>query len=153
MTMGRKNSFLQNINLDEQTGCWNWTGCVNSEGYGKMRFGGKVIGVHRIAAILYLGLDPDSELLVLHRCDNPGCFNPKHLFLGTDADNMRDCASKGRNGNQKKTHCIHGHPLSGFNLYARADGTRECKTCRNANVVKYKIKKEGVLWDSRKRLQ
>jgi hypothetical protein len=52
--------------------------------------------VHRLAAHLWLGLDLDSRVCVLHRCDNPPCFNPDHLFLGTQSDNLRDSISKGR---------------------------------------------------------
>jgi hypothetical protein len=83
-------------------GCMNWTGCVDSSGYGKIHIGSisdgtnRRVRVHRLAASIWLGFDLDSPLCVLHRCDNKLCFNPAHLFVGTVADNNADCWSKGR---------------------------------------------------------
>jgi hypothetical protein len=54
--------------------------------------------VHRLSAYLFLGLGRESDLYVLHDCDNPSCFNPDHLSLGTQADNIADAARKGRMG-------------------------------------------------------
>ena len=71
--------------------CWDWTGTRQPAGYGII---GKV-GAHRISWELHNGLIP-SGLWVLHRCDNPGCVNPAHLFLGTNGDNVRDAIAKGR---------------------------------------------------------
>ena len=79
--------------------CWNWTGKVNNSGYGYAVFNGRKTGIHRLAYRFAFG-EFDESLFVLHKCDNPRCINPAHLFLGTQADNMRDCAAKGRN----KTH-------------------------------------------------
>ena len=79
--------------------CWNWTAGKSGEGYG--RFGaGRRYGLseyaHRISWAIHFGIIPDN-LHVLHRCDNPSCVNPKHLFLGTHQDNMLDRDTKGRN--------------------------------------------------------
>lgn len=52
--------------------------------------------VHRIAAAIWLGFDLESDLQVNHHCDNPPCFNPEHLFIGTQKDNLRDMDAKGR---------------------------------------------------------
>lgn len=82
-------------------GCWVWTGAKDHYGYGKMQFGGRYgqkLGVHRVAAHAYLNFDLNSELKVLHHCDNPSCFNPDHLFIGTQSDNLQDCYRKGRLG-------------------------------------------------------
>jgi hypothetical protein len=75
--------------------CWVWTACLNNHGYGKVGRGHKYFIAHRLAWIYAIGAIPD-KLCVLHRCDNPPCVNPKHLFLGTHQDNMDDCVSKGR---------------------------------------------------------
>lgn len=87
-----KNFLLEHRNIKEN-GCWEWTLGTNG-GYGIKRISGKAMKVHRISAILYLGLGINSKLQALHYCDNPPCFNPNHLFIGTHADNMHDMANK-----------------------------------------------------------
>ena len=79
-------------------GCWEWTAGKFSTGYGAFKLSGRLQKAHRIAYELYVGKIPDG-LCVCHRCDNPGCVRPDHLFLGTHADNARDKIDKGR-GNQ-----------------------------------------------------
>jgi hypothetical protein len=124
----RKGSLIENLSLDEKTGCWNWTGGRMKSGYGVMTFRGKPETVHRIAAILWKGFDPSSGLWVLHHCDNPSCFNPKHLFIGNRSDNMKDCISKGRQNNTRKTHCPQGHIYTGQRDIL---GRRFCKICKD----------------------
>lgn len=81
--------------VDRSGDCWLWTGSHNSNGYGTFYLGGRNILAHRVAYQLANGSIVD-DLLVCHRCDNPPCCNPNHLFLGTNGDNIRDMASKGR---------------------------------------------------------
>lgn len=82
----------------DDNGCWNWTRS-RSGAYGQLWFPERrrALPVSRIAAHLWLGLDLDDRLLyACHRCDNPGCFNPDHLFVGTNSDNILDARDKGR---------------------------------------------------------
>lgn len=78
--------------------CWNWTRYLDPHGYGGFRHGGRSGRcriAHRVAFELTYGEIPDG-LVICHKCDNPTCCNPNHLFQGTHADNVRDKVAKGR---------------------------------------------------------
>ena len=81
------------------TGCWEWTGARARFGHGLVHVGpgGKLAQTHRVAWELMVGPVPEG-MGVLHRCDNPPCVRPDHLFLGTQQDNVRDMWAKGRQG-------------------------------------------------------
>jgi hypothetical protein len=87
--------------VDEENGCWLYLGTVVGNGYGRIWDGSQVEYVHRVSAALFLGFERSSGLCVLHRCDTPVCFNPDHLFTGTQKDNMSDAAAKGRMSGKK----------------------------------------------------
>lgn len=76
-------------------GCWEWQGATYHFGYGAVRVKGKNHHAHRVSWELTHGAIPDGQK-VLHRCDNPPCVRPDHLFLGTDADNHADMMQKKR---------------------------------------------------------
>lgn len=87
--------------------CWVWTRCLDKDGYGQFQVLGEC-KAHRVSYRLLVGEIPKG-MKVLHKCDNPSCVNPAHLFLGTNDDNMKDMSNKGRaakgetNGNSKLT--------------------------------------------------
>ena len=84
------------------SGCWEWTGCRLPTGYGHIGFyQNRNCGTHRVAWILTHG-DIPKGLCVCHKCDNPPCINPDHLFLGTRADNVHDRDAKGRTHKGKR---------------------------------------------------
>lgn len=98
MTLEPVESLLERKRRVTESGCWEWTGGLHVPcGYGVIsRGGGKPrLYAHREAFRLYVGPIPDGYD-VCHRCDNPPCFNPEHLFVGTRLDNMRDAKAKGR---------------------------------------------------------
>lgn len=81
--------------VEKTGGCWNWTGPIGSERYGRIRFQGRRVLTHVISYRLSFGAVP-SGLSVLHRCDNPRCVRPDHLYAGTAKDNVWDAITRGR---------------------------------------------------------
>ena len=78
--------------------CWEWQGCVGTNGYGRIRWKRPRVTeqlAHRVSYIAFRGEVPDGAM-VCHTCDNRLCVNPEHLFLGSASDNMRDMTRKGR---------------------------------------------------------
>jgi hypothetical protein len=117
---------------EPNSGCWLWEGETAGHGYGRFSLGpagNRERWAHRCSWMLFRGEIPDGKH-VLHTCHNPGCVNPDHLYIGTQADNNRDTREAGHHNHSRKTHCIHGHPLSGENVYLSPQGWRRCKTCR-----------------------
>lgn len=98
------------VHATDEYDCWSWAGHCIPNGYGSLKVDGRETLAHRLMWELTHGSIPD-DLCVLHHCDNPPCCNPKHLFLGTKADNAQDALAKGRlyiprgeaNGNAKLT--------------------------------------------------
>lgn len=92
-----KESFWKKVAVSSEDACWPYTGYLHMKrgGYGQASWQGKPIKAHRLAYLLANDHLPPA-LDVLHKCDNPACCNPKHLYLGTDAENSRDKVSRGR---------------------------------------------------------
>lgn len=125
-------------------GCWIWYGPTYPNGYGYLHANRPLrttIGAHRVSWIIHFGPIPD-ELHVLHKCDNPPCVNPEHLFIGTPQDNVDDMIQKGRNytfkprygqdnHNGAKTCCKRGHEFTPENTKIQSNGNRACRTCIN----------------------
>jgi hypothetical protein len=120
------------------TSCEEWPGYREAKGYGRIGSGRNCRLAHRqsYADAHGLSLAELDDLVVMHICDNPPCVNPEHLKLGTVLENNRDKARKGRargGGGTRRSHCKRGHELVDPNLYYKANGDRQCKTCCNGS--------------------
>lgn len=92
-----EDAFYRWVDRDLPTNeCWNWKGCKDKNGYGRLTVNRKDRRAHRISWSLINGEIPKG-MFICHRCDNPSCVNPDHLFIGTGKDNSDDMISKGRN--------------------------------------------------------
>ncbi len=107
-------------------GCWIWLGARGANGYGVVSYNRKLISTHRASWLAHNGSLP-ADLCVLHTCDNRGCINPEHLFLGTYQDNHDDMHRKGR-GN-----CRNGAKLT----FKQADEIRYL--LKEGSLSQYKI--------------
>lgn len=116
-------------------GCWVWMASKQPSGYGKFWTGEKLVRAHRHSFEVFVGPIPDGRC-VCHRCDNPACVNPGHLFLGDNSDNMKDCHRKQRlkGAFKKQATCKRGHSLEDRSVYVRIDRhgrtVRTCNACR-----------------------
>jgi hypothetical protein len=117
--------FHSNVGALTETGCREWMRSKNAFGYGKVKLRRRDFASHRVAWTLAHGPIPDG-MCVLHRCDNPSCCNPDHLFLGTVQDNKADCVSKGRHARGTRCGC-HTHPES--RAFGDKNGSRKHPEC------------------------
>lgn len=90
--------------------CWEWRAGKDADGYGGICIFGKAYKAHRFSWALHNQKDP-GNMLVLHSCDNPGCVNPEHLFLGSNHDNSNDKVSKKRHRFHENHPCVRINPL------------------------------------------
>ncbi len=95
-------ALFPHFTIDMTTWCWNWTGDTRTSvhsglSYGRTNWHGKAWAAHRLSYLAFTSVEPSPDVMVCHRCDNPLCINPSHLFLGMGDDNHRDMVAKGRN--------------------------------------------------------
>lgn len=139
-----KQSMLERFwsRVEKTSDCWNWTGAIQSGGYGSVRVGGRIVKAHRFAYELANGPIPPG-LHVCHHCDNRRCVNAAHLFLETDKDNRDDCVKKGR----------HNSPSGARNWRSRNPHTLIGIGNPNAKLSIDAIAEIRALWASRSETQ
>lgn len=138
--------FWRHVLLSD--GCWEWSGALHERGYGVINDGrrpARAMRAHRLSFEIHRGPIPDG-LLVCHRCNNKRCVRPDHLYLATNAENVRHAFRDGLNPSQERAKarasCKHGHAYTPANTY-RHNGTGH-RQCRECHRLRARARRAGV---------
>lgn len=127
--------FFSYVRVSDPSECWEWQGGKDKFGYGmfntRVEPGKKKVWIASRYAYTITKGDIPHGLHVLHRCDNPKCVNPNHLWLGTQRENMADMAKKGRRKIGSAPTCQKGHLRTEQSTRLDASGYPRCRICRN----------------------
>lgn len=140
--------FWEKVDIRGEDECWPWMASTKQGGYGKIvSDDGRFLLAHRVAYELTIGPIPVG-LVLCHRCDNPGCVNPSHMFLGTQADNLQDMRTKGRGNPPRGVRHPKARLTDQLVAQIRADPRSHRQIARILGISKSTIGmvKAGVTW-------
>lgn len=123
---------------EDENDCWEWTGRKNYKGYGVMKINSRNVQVHRFSYEIHSKAEIPAGLLACHKCDNPVCVNPSHIFIGTVLDNNLDRDRKGRKAVGER---------NGRSRLTESD-IRKIKYLINSGVSDSEIARRVNLWSS-----
>lgn len=124
-----------------ETGCWNFTGYLNSKGYGKFSLNGKVLLAHTASFMIHGGIRADGYSID-HLCKNRKCVNPKHLELVLHKTNL-ERGNTLSSINKNKNYCNNGHEFNEVNTIFQKNNKRRCRICDlEWRKINYKNKKQ-----------
>ena len=141
--------FWENVDIREETECWEWRAYRHKTGYGQFSIYGGIFYSHRVSCILFNGIIEDGKE-VRHSCNNPACCNPKHLIVGTHKENMEDMVRSGRsargekNGSKTKPDRVARGDRNGSRT--RQDRLPRGAKCPNAKLTDEKVLEMRALY-------
>lgn len=135
-----QNRFHQKFVVNNDTGCWDWIGTLNTRGYGEFSIDNRHYSAHRLLLVKTQGVV--DGLVCDHLCRNHACVNPHHLEAVSNQENIRrgDGPILLKARNTSITHCPHGHEYTPDNTYVAKKGSRTCKICQSANWRRHRAK-------------
>ena len=139
--------FWSKVKIFGTYDCWEWQGVKNSKGYGEFwnKIRERKTRAHQLSWIIYTGLDIPEGMCVCHKCDNPSCVNPSHLFLGTNKENMEDMDRKGRR--VTTVMCGEEHPQHGtHSKFSKLDENKVRKIRELRATTKMTLREIGNLF-------
>lgn len=132
--------FWERVDVQGPDECWEWTAGRIAGGYGRINDLGRPLGAHRVSWEIENQTSVPEGLVVCHRCDNPPCCNPAHLFVGTTRDNAQDRDRKGRGLHGEANYCAKLTWDSVRSIRRRVDaGERQCDLAREYGVTRTTI--------------
>lgn len=140
-----KERLLKKVVINPKTNCWEWTGFKSGGrygGYAMIKINNKNRLATRISYEQFTGEIPEG-FSILHRCDNPSCINPDHLWAGTQSENMRDMHSKSRHKSSKSRFFMHKNEMKTMAQIAREE--KVSKTSLRYYLIKRKVGLEAAL--------
>lgn len=135
--------FWSRIRSGTDFQCWEWQGRSNPQGYG--RYAG--MAAHRIAYELLTGPIPEG-MVVRHKCDNPPCCNPRHLTVGTQAENMQDKVNRGRHAVGSESPRAKITETVALDILRNPDGLKQCDLAKRHGIAKSTVSmiRSGERW-------
>jgi hypothetical protein len=120
--------------------CYEWNAAREKAQYGMFKVDGRFRRAARWLLGFLRGVPLNRDEFALHHCDNPPCVNPRHLYVGSQSENVQDAVRRGRSRFlmierlAAKTHCPQGHPYDEVNTYRPPSGGRYCRACSNPDI-------------------
>lgn len=150
MRKSLESRFFSRVCKGAEEECWQWTGQIDKRGYGRLWAANihpcltRMSFAHRVSYYISKGTIPDN-INILHKCDNPNCVNPNHLFPGTLKQNTQDMLEKNRHFHKAKVTCPLGHAYDEENTYYYKNN-RQCRKCSIERSRRYRnrIKKTAI---------
>lgn len=124
----------RNVEIDPETGCWNWQLALSRDGYGILHVADRTVQAHRLSYLSIVGPVPRG-LVLDHLCRNRRCANPDHLEPVTLLENAR------RGLYAQQTHCRSGHEFTAENTYYKSNGQRQCRPCNRESAARYRTRR------------